>query len=146
MPLAVRPVNSRVPCYFEYKNFRGNREESALARGSEAKGRRGGGGERGRRAALKFYKGLPRQPERACNRVVYLHERAMPFRRLRRPSANANKYTRRARPITFSSPSLARLPSPLFLLFCFQFTPCAIVFTLSREILLSHSPAIRNHD
>lgn len=72
----VRPVNSRVPCYFEYKNFRGIARSHARASGL--------GSERAseRRAALKFYRGLPRQPSKPCNRVVYLHERAMPFRRL----------------------------------------------------------------
>lgn len=49
--LAVRPVNSRVPCYFRYKNFQGIAER-------ESKGREGGDrGWNGERAALKFYKG-----------------------------------------------------------------------------------------
>lgn len=52
--LAVRPVNSRVPCYFKYKNFQGiAKRESKGAREGEGKQRVG----RGERAALKFYKG-----------------------------------------------------------------------------------------
>lgn len=77
----------------------------------------------------------------------------MPFRRL--AARDANKYTKRARPITFSSrrrrpppppprprPPLRGLRRPFAVVLrclCFQFTLCRRFHAVARGILLSHS-------
>lgn len=117
---AVRPVNSRVPCYFEYKNFQeiaeGRRETERERKGGKEKEK-----EVARANGFEILQGLPRQPSKRVTELsICMSERCRVF-----AARDANKYTKRARPITFRLPRVPYLLAPLLSspLFSIYFMP-----------------------
>lgn len=166
--LAVRPVNSRVPCYFEYKNFQGiAKRESKRGRERERErraGEREPDEEGARKCGFEILQGLPRQPSKRVTELsICMSERCRfadlpPAMRINIQSAHDRLRfaSRRPPPSPQPSPSppilasLARSP-PSFLVVvlpsAFVFNSLyAVVFTLSRGDSFKSLGLYGNHD
>lgn len=125
---AVRPVNSRVPCYFEYKNFQEIAERGSETAGGRATGtrererERKGGTEKAREregggSGFEILQGLPRQPSKRVTELsICMSERCRvspPAMRINIQSAHDRLRFRLPR-VSISPPFRSPLVSPLF--------------------------------